>query len=80
MTKGTGPMPMANELQYVRERVLLGAMERETHAIKAITATLASVTAPLSRPYPTARREEIAPVADSDKSFLRPTRCAMLVR
>ena len=39
-----------------------------------MTAMLASVTAPLSRPKPTASREEMAPVAERDRSFLRPMR------
>lgn len=40
-----------------------------------MTAKLASVTAPLSRPKPTASSEEMAPAADSASSVLRPMRC-----
>ncbi len=47
---------------------------KETYAMKAITATLARVTAPLSRPTPTPTSESTAPMADSDKSFFRPRR------
>ena len=78
MTKGTGPIPMANDLNK-----LLSADDNDgiypqekTYAINAITATLARVTAPLSSPTPTPTSERMAPVADRDKSFFRPKRCA----
>ena len=45
-----------------------------------MTARLASVTAPLSKPKPTATREDMAPVADIPRSFFRPMRCTSGVR
>lgn len=47
----------------------------DTHATKVMMAVLASRTAPLSRPKPTATNDTMAPVAESDRSFLRPRRC-----
>lgn len=49
-----------------------------TYAINAITAILASVTAPLSKPTPTPTRERMAPVADKDNSFFLPKRYAAI--
>ena len=72
-------MPIANDLE-----LMLSAARRwekqgaGTYEMNVITATLASATAPLSKPYPTATRERMPPAADNDSRFLRPKRYAII--
>lgn len=76
MTNGTGPMPIANDLHpHICQYYLKASRSAsDTYATKVIIAVLASATAPLSSPKPTASSDVIAPVAESDSSFLRPKR------
>lgn len=48
---------------------------RKTYATNDMIVTLASATIPVFRPNPTPSRERIAPVAETDRSCFRPTRC-----
>ena len=77
MTNGTGPMPIAKELGHTISSQIFTDHRASncTHATKDRMVTLASATAPESRPNPTPTREKNAPDADTLSSVLRPSLC-----
>jgi len=77
ITKGTGPRPIANDLELEVNKGNRNA-KAESHVMNVSMLMLESKDAPVSKPNPTRRSEIIAPVIDVRSRNLRPIRYKQL--